>query len=154
MSDQFIQTLISEAYEVSKKDPSNRLKTHALKSAQDLISKSDPSTPESVNSHMAVLTLLIAEQDDRHMRNCPFVAHQSKKGGRISSAFSVKWGDKAFDLTGPVAFVAILILGLIGFVWIRNSTRAEIRETVHSAMSLSSVSAPWEANAPEQETRQ
>lgn len=155
MSDDFILTLISEAYESSKSDPSNRLKTHALKGALALCEDKESSTPETVNGQLAVLTLLIAESDDRHMRKCPFVAQQASKRGRLSSALSVKWGEKAFDLTGPVAFAAVLILGFLGFVWIRNSTKAEIRETVRSVMSLSSVTAsPWEVSEPMKETRQ
>lgn len=74
---------------------------------------------------------------------------------RRLSAFSVKWGEKSFDLAGPAAFVAVLLLGFLGFVWIRNSTKAEIRDTVHAVMSMSSVTAsPWEVSEPMKETRQ
>lgn len=83
---------------------------------------------------------------------CREAAAKPCAGGGRRSALSFRWGDRSIDMTGPVALVAVIVVAVLGFWWLRQSTRAEIRESVNSAMSLSSLTQPWEIN--EKETRQ
>jgi len=124
--DSYVRTLLEEAHERSKSDPDNQLKTFALQNALDLTNGQRGDLGRMCD-HLGTITLLIAEQDDRHLKTCPYLADKNKPKSRLASAFSIKWGNKAFDLMGPAAVAAVLILGLLGFSWIRSSTRAEIK---------------------------
>ena len=124
--DSYVRTLLAEAHERSKADPDNQLKTYALQNALDLTNGQRGDLGRMCD-HLGTITLLIAEQDDRHLKTCPYLADKNKPKSRLASAFSIKWGNKAFDLMGPAAVVAVLILGLLGFLWLRSSTRAEIK---------------------------
>ena len=124
--DTYIRTLLAEAHERSKVDPNNQLKTFALQNALDLTNGQRGDLGRMCD-HLGTITLLIAEQDDRHLKSCPYLADKNKPKSRLASAFSVKWGKTSVSLAGPAAVAAVLILGLLGFSWIRSSTRAEIK---------------------------
>ena len=127
--DTFVRTLLAEAHERSKADPDNQLKTFALQNALDLTNGRRGDLGRMCD-HLGTITLLIAEQDDRHLKTCPYLADKNKPASRLASAFSIKWGKTSVSFAGPAAVTAVLILGLLGFSWLRSSTRAEIKEAL------------------------
>jgi len=124
--DSYVRTLLAEAHERSKADPDNQLKTYARQNALNL-TNGHRGDLGLMCDHLGTITLLIAEQDGRHLKSCPYLADKNKPKSRLASAFSIKWGDKSISLAGPAAFAVVLILGLLGFSWIRSSTKAEIK---------------------------